>query len=208
MENSINETHTIEDPTACINIAQDTPEEQRTKLPPNHKSATGTKVGLTTMETLQTTQTKPHHNPLEGEITDDNYHDPHRCRSNPTTRPPDANKTPSGTWDPHALLNKVVTIVDVREHAPKSGRRHHPINGTTTPNEVNDPYTLTNNALEIDDTGMSDVVTSNNPSLKMRSTLSRSTNNNSGEYTFTTRHPQAHRLEAPERPHQKPPDQS
>ena len=68
-------------------------------------------------------------------------------------------------------------ITDIEEHATKIIRKPYPTDRTTTPIEANDP------APEAVDTNRSDVVTSSNPSSR------------------------THRLEVPERPDRKPPDQ-
>ena len=59
-----------------------------------------------------------------------------------------------------------VTTLDVRKHAPESGKRNYPNNGTTTTSEANNPYTLTNNEPGRGDTGMANVATSSKPYLK------------------------------------------
>ena len=101
-----------------------------------------------------------------------------------------------------------VITLDVGKHAPESGKGHYPTNGTTIPSEANDPYTLTNNEPGGGDTGMSNVATSSNPSLKAYSPFPRNTDIYGREYTFTTGATQAHRLEAQDRPERKPPDKS
>ena len=78
---------------------------------------------------------------------------------------------------PHVHLDRLVAIIDIEEHTTKIVRKPYPTDRTTTPIEANDP------APEAVNTNRSDVVTSSNPSSR------------------------AHRLEVPERPDRKPPDQ-
>ena len=81
------------------------------------------------------------------------------------------------------------TTLDVGKHAPRFG------DGTTTPSEASDPYTITSEVPGRDDTGLSDIMTSHNPSLKTHSPFPKNTDindmsiidpTNSKEYTTNT----------------------
>ena len=100
------------------------------------------------------------------------------------------------------------TTLDVEKHAHEPDERHHPTDGTTTPSEASDPYTITNNEPGRYDTGMSDIMTRHNSSLMTHSPSPKNTNINGKEYTIATGTIRTHRHETPDRPDPKPLDKS
>ena len=118
--------------------------------------------------------------------------------------------------DPHIFLSRVSDeddpTLEVGKHAPKSGEGHDPPDGTTIPSEASDPYTITNDEPGGDDTGLSDILTYPNPSLKTPSPKITDLNDtpvteptNSKEYTITTETLQTHQHGALGRPKPEPP---